>query len=227
MVEVINFPKMVRTILIRVEQNSDCSFPVFLTCFLLLLTLSAPVMVWGCDDAEDCFSRYTIEELFRTAVAFSTGEGGVQDSRQAVLWMRRAANRGHLYAQFNLGEAYLNGYGVEQSNPEGISWLQRSANGGLADAQVSLGLKYDEGVGVVQDLKLAVKWFRRAAKQGNRDAQNNLGIAYAAGEGVPKDYVQAYRWFDLAQIAGHPASGEYRDRIAQDMNPKQLREAQR
>lgn len=218
---------MVRTTLNRVKRNRDCSFSFLATFFLLLLSLSVPVTVWGCEDVEDCFSSYSTEALFRTAVAFSTGEDGVQDSRQAVRWMRPAANRGHLYAQFNLGEAYLNGYGIEQSNSEGISWLQQAANGGLADAQVSLGLKYDEGVGVAQDSELAVKWFRRAAKQGNRDAQNNLGIAYATGEGMPKDYVQAYRWLELARIAGHPASGKYRDRIAQEMSPKQLREAQR
>ena len=121
----------------------------------------------------------------------------------------------------------MSGYGVGKSYSEGIKWLQRAANGGLAVAQVSLGLKYDEGVGVSKGSETAVKWFRAAARQGNSDGQNNLGIAYAVGEGVLKDYVQAYSWFELARLAGHPFSEEYRDRIALEMNAKQILEAQR
>lgn len=187
---------------------------------------------WGREedrDSENCIelsTEYTAEEAFRMGIAYSTGAGGVEDSAQAVQWMRVAALQGHRYAQFNLGEAYISGYGVTQNYSDGIEWLTRAASGGLADAQVSLGLKYDEGVGVVQDSEIAVMWFRAAAMQGNSDGQNNLAIAYATGEGLAQDYVQAYMWFELAWIGGHLLGQSYRDKVTHEMSVEQLREAQ-
>jgi len=203
------------------------------TLFLLILALVSPIKGWGCDEGAgssgcaDVSIEYSAEEAFRMGVAYSTGEGQVENSTQAVHWMRVAAIKGHLYAQFNLGEAYINGYGLPQNYADGIEWLKRASNGGLADAQVSLGLKYDEGVGVTRDPEMAVKWFRKAARQGNRDGLNNLGIAYAVGEGVLKDNIQAYIWFERGRLAGHPLSGEYRERVAMEMSPREIREAQR
>lgn len=230
MVWIFDHQYKVRILLSCIEEKIDRSAPFAAAFALLLLVLGWPIAALGCADTgavEGCLNDSSAEESFRTAVAYSMGEGGIQDSVLAVRWMRRAATQGHRYAQFNLGEAYMSGYGVKQDYSAGINWLQRAANGGLADAQVSLGLKYDEGVGVTQERAMAVKWFRAAARQGNRDAQNNLGIAYAKGEGVTKDDVQAYRWFELARLAGHPSSSAYRDRIAKEMNAAQILEAQR
>ncbi len=215
---------MARILLNNVKRKTDGPAFFITTIFASSLFLAGIITAWG---AEDFLNNVSAEESFKTAVAYSTGEGGTQDSVQAAQWMRRAATQGHLYAQFNLGEAYMNGYGVRQNHSEGIRWLQRAANSGLADAQVSLGLKYDKGVAVAQNMESAVKWFRAAARQGNRDGQNNLGIAYATGEGIGMDYVQAYQWFELARLAGHPSSGDYRENIASEMSAEQILAAQR
>lgn len=202
------------------------------TAFILLVISVGSVTAGSCGDSNTvsgCVepNKQTVEEAFKLGIDYSTGASGVQDSRLAVQWMRRAASQGHLYAQFNLGEALINGYGVTQDYQEGIVWLKRAANGGVADAQVSLGLKYDEGIGVTQNYQMAVKWYLAAARQGNQNGQNNLAVAYAMGQGVTKDYVAAFAWFELARLAGHPSSGEYRDQVSINMTPEQLAEAQR
>jgi TPR repeat protein len=90
---------------------------------------------------------------------------------------------------------------------------------------------YARGLGVPQDYAEAVRWYRLAADQGHASAQNNLGVMYATGEGVLQDYVQAHMWYNLA--ASRPThvlrdlAVEGRDRVAGELTPAALNEAQR
>ncbi|MCW8888434.1 MAG: sel1 repeat family protein [Gammaproteobacteria bacterium] len=223
---------MVKPKLNHLENRGRGIRAIVAVAITLIVTFIWPVKAELCGEQGSGFrcpeinNEYSSEEAFRIGINYSTGAGGIQDSAKASQWMRRAAEQGHLYAQFNLGEAFINGYGVEQNDLEGVHWLKRAANGGLADAQVSLGLKYDEGVGVAQNAVTAVRWFMAAARQGNRDGQNNLAIAYAMGEGITQDNVQAYIWFERARLAGHPLSGEYLGKVASEMSAGEILEAQ-
>lgn len=58
-------------------------------------------------------------------------------------------------------------------------------------------------------------------------AQLNLGTLYAMGQGVPEDKVRAYLWFSLAAAGGDPAAPNYRNRVAQEMTPAEIAEAQK
>ncbi len=103
---------------------------------------------------------------------------------------------------------------------------------GDAAAQYNLGLMYDFGRGVAEDDGEAVKWYRRAAEQGYASAQLGLGVMYDHGRGVVQDYVLAHMWLDLAVARSRPGEqrliwAEYRRRIALNMTPAQVAEAQR
>lgn len=65
------------------------------------------------------------------------------------------------------------------------------------------------------------------AKQGRADALYNLGLAYSTGQGVAQDYVAAHKWFNLAAVRGVLAAKNWRNQIAEEMNPGQIAEAQR
>ena len=73
--------------------------------------------------------------------------------------------------------------------------------------------------------------YRLAADQGHAGAQSNLGAMYATGQGVPQDDVQAHMWFNLAasRMTGEDRESavEARDRIADEVTPDDLSEAQR
>jgi uncharacterized protein len=59
---------------------------------------------------------------------FATGDWtGPHDSVRATEWYRRAAERGHPDAQYNLGFMYLLGDGVQSDPQEGLRWLLLSA----------------------------------------------------------------------------------------------------
>jgi hypothetical protein len=75
-----------------------------------------------------------------------------------------------------------------------------------------------------------LSWAKATAMQGDTSAEGSLGIMYWTGKGVPQDYVEAYKWLNLALVQ----SGQFdqyetdvRNRIAQQMTPEQIAEAQR
>ena len=50
---------------------------------------------------------------------------------------------------------------------------------------------------------------------------------YAFGLGVPQDYVAAHMWFDLAAAKRNRDAQRERDKIAAQMTPEQIAEAQK
>lgn len=80
---------------------------------------------------------------------FLRGDGVERNSYQAIQWMRKAGEAGHVEAQYALGRLYLLGFEEMGSDPaEAEAWLTRTAAKGyrdskrlLADAQAA---KQDE-----------------------------------------------------------------------------------
>jgi clan AA aspartic protease (TIGR02281 family) len=131
------------------------------------------------------------------------GEGVPQDLGTAVLWYRKAADRGMPVAQFNLGWVYANGEGVPEDSANAFQWYRKAAAQGLSEAQYALGWMYENGVGVAEDVANAAQWYRKAAEQGNPDAEFNMGIMYCNGEGVSRDREKAFQWYRKAAEHGN------------------------
>ena len=93
---------------------------------------------------------------------------------KAVYWFRKAAERGNLNAQFDLGYAYYYGRGVKQNYSKAVYWFRKASGQGNAIAQVYLGNAYNYGQGVAQNYFMAAYWYKKAADQGNADARTLL-----------------------------------------------------
>jgi hypothetical protein len=94
-------------------------------------------------------------------------------------------------------------------------------------AEMDIGLMYYSGNGLPRDRVEGAKWFMAAAKQGNSGAQADIGIAYATGQGVPQDRVLAYMWFSVsASQQPGKSSTQYRDHIASELAPDELKRGQ-
>lgn len=138
--------------------------------------------------------------------------GNLYESSQSVLpmdpalaaeWYRRAADKGHAGAQFNLANMYRDGLGVPRDAGLAVTWYQKAADQGDAIAQFSLGSIYEAGAGVVaRDDVTAASWHRRAADQGLATAQYRLGMMLVDGRGVPRDPTQAVAWLRKAAEQG-------------------------
>ena len=138
---------------------------------------------------------------------------------------RQKARQGDTDAQYSLGVSYREGKGVDRDYAQAVTWWRRSAGQGHARAQSALGFMYANGQGVSEDYAQAVEWYRRAVGQGIARAQFNLGALYGQGQGVAQDHVEAYKWMSLAARLEESAAA--RDRLAQQMTPAQIAEAQR
>lgn len=134
---------------------------------------------------------------------------------KGVEWIRRAADQGHPFAQYSLG----NFYHYEQRNKKDANiWYQKAADQGYIEAQYSLGtlescmkaaahghirakvrignIYYKKGS--VENDRKAVKWYREAAEQGNVEAAYKLCLCYLTGRGVDKDDTEALKWCEAA-----------------------------
>ena len=76
--------------------------------------------------------QYGMGDIYATG---NTALNVARDDRQAAIWYRRAAERGHAEAQFALGLAYEDGRGVPQDMREALSWYQKAADQGHMTAK--------------------------------------------------------------------------------------------
>jgi TPR repeat protein len=123
-----------------VEYAMVCSLSIAATC-------SAARAVNKVGDSDD-----TLEALLPLAtkgdansqrelgVMYAYGKGVQQDDKQAVFWIRKAADQGDARAQRDMGVMYSTGKGVPQNDKEADRWLGLAADQGLPAAQNSLGL---------------------------------------------------------------------------------------
>ena len=84
---------------------------------------------------------------------------GPKDPVEGARWYRRAAERGHAEAQYNLGFMILEGEGTEKNVDEGLYWLHLSAEQGEDQAIRLLADAYAGGYfGVPADAEKAAFW---------------------------------------------------------------------
>jgi uncharacterized protein len=172
-------------------------------------------------DQGDSSAQTFLGQLFRNGTAAS--RRGDYDT--AMRLFRPLADQGDSSAQTFLGQLFR--VVIPPDNAAAASWYSKAAEHGDAFAQGQLGFLYANGLGVTQDHAAAASWYRKAANQGRANTQASLGLMYVFGLGVPQDYVTAHMWFDLAAARGNRDAVRDRDKIAAQMTPEQIAEAQK
>ena len=67
-----------------------------------------------------------------------------------------------------------------------------------------------------------------AAAAGDTIAYYDLGVAFSTGShGVECDLIEAHKWFNLAAAQGHEEAGWCRADVSDEMNAREIAEAQR
>ena len=114
-----------------------------------------------------------------------------QDYAEAVQWYSKAAEKGHVGAQNNLGWMYERGRGLTHDYAEAVKWYRKAAEQGYAKAQYNLGRMYNQGNGVPQSDVNALMLFELAAAQGyDKSAKIRQTIA---AQMTPADISKAER----------------------------------
>jgi TPR repeat protein len=70
-------------------------------------------------------------------------------------YLKRAAKKGHIGAQYELGICYFNGFGVEKNDIKAIEWAQKAAAEGHSLALLNQAYHYFNGLGVEKNLEKA------------------------------------------------------------------------
>lgn len=138
-----------------------------------------------------------------------------------------SAERGTAEDQYNLGMRYERGIGVPQSYPEAVRWYRLAAMHDYPDALYKLCEMSERGQGLPQDYQEALRWCGLAADHGHGHAMFMLGRLYHNAHGVPMDVVRAHMWYNLATAHGYDEGKRWRDRLADEMTPSQIAEAQK
>jgi TPR repeat protein len=138
-----------------------------------------------------------------------------------------SAERGTAEDQYHLGMRYERGIGVPQSYTEAVHWYRLAAMQGDRDGQYKLCEMSERGQGLPQNYQEALRWCGLAADQGHGHAMFIIGRLYHTAHGVPHDLVRAHMWYNLATAHGYDDGKKWRDRIADEMSPGQVAEAQK
>lgn len=81
------------------------------------------------DAAEDGF----LDAMNQYALMLLQGEGGPEDISSGIEWFKKAANEGHGYAMFNLGDIF-----ADDNPAEAEVWFQRALDAGIREAREKL-----------------------------------------------------------------------------------------
>ena len=115
---------------------------------------------------------------FNLALLYYHGIGTPQDTRYAIYWYTKAAQQGHVNAQYRLGTVYRFGYGeevVQMNFKKAVYWITKAAEQGHLIAQYNLGHMYEYGDAAPQDYKQALFWYTKAAELGHYFAKKDRG----------------------------------------------------
>lgn len=173
----------------------------------------------------------SVEEWTRYARSLVTGPAQFRNPKEAMIWYRKAADKGFAPAQVGIGDLYAKGYGVRQDHYRAQEWYSVASRlSRNADAHFKVGEGFFRGLGAPQDYGTALSYYRTAAEQGHPVAQYLLGSMYEAGWGVERDLIEAWIWYKraLPQAQAITAHEETYDvmyalaRVTKQMNSSQL-----
>ncbi len=148
----------------------------------------------------------------------------VRDTVSRIDELQPAAEQGSAEDQYNLGLRYESA--LPKDHREAVRWYRMAATQRHIGAFYRLCVLSDIGRGMPKDYQEALRWCRLAANQGHGPAMFVIATYYEKAQGVPKDVVQAYQWYNLAAAHGHEDGAKWRDRLATNMTPTQIVQAQ-
>ncbi|MDO5296381.1 MAG: tetratricopeptide repeat protein [bacterium] len=130
----------------------------------------------------------------------SFGNMDILSDSEKMMWLRKAAERGHANAQRDL--AYC--LSKQKDFKQAVHWYLKGAEQGDKDCQRHLIHYYISTCGMDNGLRQQVlSFYRQGAEKGDVKCLYQLGLCYQFGDGLPQDTGQALRCF--RKITEHSA----------------------
>lgn len=170
-------------------------------------------------------AQFKLAKMLLTGKSNKQGDNEVkQDLKQAVRYLKLAADKDLAEAQYVLGNCYVDGLvsseeqnyqenntntPVKDSKNEDLNLrrafelYKKAADLGHPAANTSVGYCYAMGRGVEKDSKEAIRYYQAADKQKDPKGQALLGMCYQYGQGVPVDLKEAKRLYTASAQKGN------------------------
>lgn len=134
------------------------------------------------------------------------------DAEAAYEFMLEEAERGNVYAMYDMGKIFAQGIFVEPDKEKAEGWYDRALSAMLAVdkekknacLQYRIGKMYQYGLGTKENLAEAAAWFLKAADKEYKSALYSLGMLYLHGKGVEQDHAKAFELFLRSHKKGNP-----------------------
>ena len=136
------FCSVCRAVIANGSAGAQCQACGFYLCLICL-----PASAVG-RDLKSAFSEIRTladnnnpDAQFFCGMSLANGEvlkRDVEEREEAAKWMKKAADQGHVNAQFVLGKLYADGRGVQKSLSKSLAWFVRAADQQHAAAQSKL-----------------------------------------------------------------------------------------
>jgi len=163
----------------------------------------------------------TVPEKKRPKIAYKNARKAYKsgDLKRAIIFLKYAADKGYLLAQWKLAKAYRYGRGVEKDQVKALGLYRAVADShdpvyrrnrkkirATVSALVALADYSRTGVAgtsFTKNLTRSQSLYRYAAtRYGHPEAQYQLGVMYLNGEGVDKSRIVGMKWLMLASRKG-------------------------
>jgi len=138
--------------------------------------------------------------MFMMGLIYLNGVNVPKNHHGAILWFKRAANRGHKKAFYAIKQVY-----TEHEEFEDLrDWYIHAAQNGDARAAHFLASMYHKGDKIPKDLHEAAKWYKFGADMGQAISQYWYAITVikTRGSNTAKDYITAGEYLGKASENG-------------------------
>jgi len=115
---------------------------------------------------------------------FQVGRNIARNYALAHYWYAKAAERGHPWAQNNLGVLYADGLGVQADQEKAVYWFMKSVEGGDDTAKGNLGEHLVEGNGARRSYQKAAKLLKDCLRSQPYSARHHRLLAACYEHGV-------------------------------------------
>ena len=166
--------------------------------------------IWGKQGSNSYMGQDTPDEQYRIGMEYL--DDSFHGSDVAFYWLMKAAKRGHVQAQYQVGRLLRHRPPVPKylQNPpfcytEGTAyqWMAQAAEQGLPEAMCGLGNMYCVGDVIEKNPEKAFAWHLKAAMSGCAASEYAIACLYEQGQGVEQNTFKALRWCWKAALHGY------------------------
>jgi TPR repeat protein len=126
-----------------------------------------------------------LEAMFAYADMLRNGDGVPKNVPKAIMYFQKAADRGHVKAQYEYG-CLLLGRDAD-GHRKGMRYLRMAADAGYPHAQYQYGLRLKARTENPENPRLAFRFFQEASRYGHVEATHELAELLISGIGCEKD----------------------------------------